>query len=94
MKSLIQQVSNHERPPSKALYLSGNFGSGRRTIAKHFYNSYYPQVGQVFPVISIESFAGLENSTGQYSRLSVQPRQQQNSCAKSNGSTLHPRKSE
>ena len=60
MKSLIQQVSNHERPPSKALYLSGNFGSGRRTIAKHFYNSYYPQVGQVFPVISIESFAGLE----------------------------------
>ena len=60
MKELGQKITDHARPPSKALYFSGNFGSGRRTIARSIYRNYFPQVAQVFPVISIEPFAGLD----------------------------------
>ena len=57
---LGRQINDHKRPPSKALFISGNFGSGRRTIAQNFYRNYFPSVGQIFPVISVELFAGLE----------------------------------
>ena len=58
---LDKQVIDHERPASKALYLSGHFGSGRRTIAQNFYKSYFPQVNQVFPTINIDEFTGWKN---------------------------------
>jgi Flp pilus assembly protein TadD len=57
---LERQISDHRRPPSRALYISGNFGSGRRTIAQKFYEHQFPNVGRSFPTISLDSFAGLE----------------------------------
>lgn len=57
---LGRQVTDHKRPPSKVLFLSGNFGAGRRTIAQKFYEDHYPKVGSIFPVINIEPFSGLE----------------------------------
>jgi len=57
---LERQISDHKRPPSKALYISGNFGSGRRTIAQKFYEHQFPSVGRSFPTISLDPFAGLE----------------------------------
>jgi len=39
---LERQVTDYRRPPSKALFLSGNFGAGRRTIAQKFYEDQYP----------------------------------------------------
>ena len=60
LKGLGQQITDHSRPPSKALYLSGTFGSGRRTIARKTYRDYFPHVGQVFPVIGVPPFTGLD----------------------------------
>ena len=60
LKGLGQQITDHSRPPSKALYLSGIFGSGRRTIARKVYRDYFPHVGQVFPVIGVPPFTGLD----------------------------------
>ena len=57
---LERQVTDHKRPPSKVLYISGNFGAGRRTIAQKFYENHYPQVGRIFPIINIEQFSGLD----------------------------------
>jgi hypothetical protein len=45
---LERQISDHKRPPSKALYISGNFGAGRRTIAQKFYEHQFPSVGRSF----------------------------------------------
>ena len=59
LKGLGQQITDHSRPPSKALYLSGTFGSGRRTIARKIYRDYFPHVGQVVPVIGVPPFTGL-----------------------------------
>ena len=63
LKEIGQKITDHSRPPSKALYLSGIFGSGRRTIAKKVYRDYFPHVGQVFPVIGVRPFAGLDELT-------------------------------
>ncbi|MDD9996339.1 MAG: TIR domain-containing protein, partial [Rhodospirillaceae bacterium] len=60
LKELGQQITDHSRPASKALYVSGNFGSGRRTIARKIYRDYFPHVGQVLPTIFIDPFAGLD----------------------------------
>jgi len=57
---LGRQINDHRRPPSKAIYISGNVGSGRRTIAEHFFRQYFPQVGSVLPTIDVEQFSGLE----------------------------------
>ncbi len=57
---LERQVTDHNRPPSKALFISGNIGAGRRTIAQKFYENHYPQVGRMFPIIAIEQFSGLD----------------------------------
>ncbi len=54
------QVTDHSRPTSKALFISGNFGAGRRTIAQKFYENYFPKVGRSFPTVNIDQFAGLE----------------------------------
>ncbi|MYD98227.1 MAG: hypothetical protein F4X98_12710 [Gammaproteobacteria bacterium] len=60
LKELGHQITDHSRPPSKALYLSGNYGAGRRTIARKIYRDYFPHVTQVFPVLRIGPFAGLD----------------------------------
>jgi tetratricopeptide (TPR) repeat protein len=57
---LERQISDHKRPPSRAIYISGNFGAGRRTIAQKFYEHQFPNVGRSFPMISLDPFAGLE----------------------------------
>jgi tetratricopeptide (TPR) repeat protein len=57
---LERQISDLKRPPSRALYISGNFGAGRRTIAQKFYEHQFPNVGRSFPTISLDPFAGLE----------------------------------
>ena len=60
IRNLGRQVNDHTRSFCKALYISGNFGSGRRTLARNFYNQYFPQVNRIFPTIHLEEFDGLE----------------------------------
>lgn len=60
LKALDGQVSDHHRPNIKSLYLSGNAGTGRRSIAGKFYENYFPHVGRIFPQINISSFDGPE----------------------------------
>ncbi|MBA4097646.1 MAG: hypothetical protein C0484_12880 [Rhodospirillum sp.] len=57
---LERQVTDHSKPTTRAIFISGNFGSGRRTLARKFYANQYPRVGQIFPTVDVESFAGLE----------------------------------
>jgi tetratricopeptide (TPR) repeat protein len=57
---LEKQVTDHRRPPSRSIFISGNYGSGRRTVAQKFYERRFPQVGRSFPVIQLDAFAGLE----------------------------------
>ena len=60
LKLLGGQITDHSRPPQKALYLSGNYGSGRRTIARKVLRDYFPHVNHVIPLVRIEPFAGLD----------------------------------
>lgn len=60
ISALGDQVTSHRKPASKALFVSGHFGSGRRTITRQFYRNYFPQVVSAFPTIKVEPFAGLE----------------------------------
>ena len=60
IRQLGRQVNDHTKPICKALYISGNFGSGRRTLTRNFYKQYFPQVNQVFPAIDLGEFSGLE----------------------------------
>jgi Flp pilus assembly protein TadD len=57
---LETQVTNHACPESKAIYVSGNAGSGRRTIARKFYETQFPNVNKIFPAINIDDFSGLD----------------------------------
>lgn len=43
----------------KAIYISGNIGSGRRTIARKFYENHFPKVGKIFPNVEVSEFSGL-----------------------------------
>ncbi|MEZ5982398.1 MAG: tetratricopeptide repeat protein [Parvularculaceae bacterium] len=60
MLELEQQATDYRRPNTKAIFISGNFGAGRRTLAQKFYERRYPQVGRNFPTINVDAFAGLE----------------------------------
>ena len=60
LKELGGQITDYSRPPPKALYLSGNYGSGRRTIGRKVYGDYFPSVNPVFPVLRVGHFAGPE----------------------------------
>lgn len=60
LKELEAQVFAPDRPAQKALYVSGNFGSGRRSLVRKFFQNQYPQVGIAFPTISVEEFDGLD----------------------------------
>ncbi|WP_219761417.1 TIR domain-containing protein [Neoroseomonas alba] len=60
LKALDNQVSDHGRPPIKGIYLSGNAGAGRRSLAAKFYENHFPHVGRVFPQVSISQYDGPE----------------------------------
>ncbi len=60
MVELEKQITDHKRPLSKALFISGNFGAGRRTIAQKFYENHYPNVGRIIPTVNIEQFSGMD----------------------------------
>jgi tetratricopeptide (TPR) repeat protein len=57
---LERQVFDPQRPSTKALFASGNFGSGRRTLIQKFYQNNFPHVGRIFPSLNIGNFSGLE----------------------------------
>ena len=61
LKILEKQANDLERPRIKALYISGNSGSGRRTVAKKFFQNQFPQVGVVPPRIELDSFKGYDD---------------------------------
>lgn len=58
IKILTGIFSDHKRPNLKALYLSGNSGTGRKALVEKFYESYFPHVGRIFPKINISSYDG------------------------------------
>ena len=60
LKELETQVIDPDRPAQRALYVSGNFGTGRRTLVRKFYQNQYPQVGRAFPIVRVEEFDGLD----------------------------------
>lgn len=60
LKDLEDQVSDHQRPMIKSLYLSGNAGTGRRSLASKFYENHFPHVGRIFPKIDISPYDGPE----------------------------------
>ena len=60
LKELETQVIDPDRPAQRALYVSGNFGTGRRTLVRKFYQNQYPQVGRAFPAVRVEEFDGLD----------------------------------
>ena len=60
MRELEAQVTDPNRPNTKVLFISGNFGSGRRTLIQKFYENQFPHVGRIFTTVRIDDFAGLE----------------------------------
>lgn len=58
LAELERRASDYSSPPVKAFYFSGNSGTGRRSLAKKFFGSYYPQVGHVFPEIKVGPYDG------------------------------------
>ena len=60
LAELERQVIDPERPSTKALYVSGNFGTGRRTLVRKFYQNQFPHVGSLLPKIDIGEYFGLE----------------------------------
>jgi hypothetical protein len=44
----------------KAIYISGNSGIGRRTLARRLYKDRYPHITSVFPEIQIDSLDGYD----------------------------------
>ncbi|MUH02534.1 TIR domain-containing protein [Bombella sp. ESL0387] len=61
LKCLEKQANSLEKPRIRALYISGNSGSGRRTVAKKFFQNQYPEVGPVPPSIDLDSFDGYDD---------------------------------
>ena len=60
MRELESQVTDPGKPNIKALFISGNFGSGRRAFIQKFYGNQFPHVGRIFPTVKISDFVGLE----------------------------------
>lgn len=58
LRSLDEQISDHKRPNVKCLYLSGNAGTGRRSVALKAYENHFPHVGRVHPTITISEYDG------------------------------------
>lgn len=59
LKELEDQISDHNRPPAKGIFISGNFGSGRRSLARSFYQSHYPRSGRVIPSVKVDAFSSI-----------------------------------
>lgn len=53
------QISDYNRPAAKALFISGNYGSGRKSLARSFYQTQFPRSGKMIPEIKIDSFSGI-----------------------------------
>ncbi|MGR9374927.1 toll/interleukin-1 receptor domain-containing protein [Rhizobium leguminosarum] len=56
---LEEQISDNSRPVAKSIFISGNHGSGRKSLARNFYQSHYPRTGRVIPEIRIDAFSGI-----------------------------------
>lgn len=61
LRTLEKQANDLDAPRVKALFVSGNPGSGRRTTAKKFYANQHPEVGQLPPQIELDSFEGYDD---------------------------------
>lgn len=53
-------ATDRKRPNAKAVFISGNFGVGRRALAAEFYARKFRHVGKLFPTIQLDPFAGSE----------------------------------
>ncbi|HKM63776.1 MAG TPA: hypothetical protein VJY39_14920 [Acidisphaera sp.] len=60
LEGLERQLTDYRRPPVRAIHISGNFGSGRRTLGQKVFEQQYPRVGRIFIEISVDDTAGLE----------------------------------
>lgn len=59
LQELENQIADYDRPAAKGIFISGNYGSGRRSLARNFYQSQYPRSGRVIPGIKIDAFSGI-----------------------------------
>lgn len=57
---LQDQLFDHARPPARALFISGNQGSGRHALCRKIYTDQYHHVVQPFPEIEIGQYDGLD----------------------------------
>ena len=60
LSELDNQISDLNKPNIKGLYISGNVGTGRRTLAAKLYENHFPHVGRIFPEIGISQYDGPE----------------------------------
>lgn len=60
LKDLDDQASDYRRPNIKGVYISGNPGTGRRSLAAKFYENNFPHVGRIFPEIGVSQYDGAE----------------------------------
>ncbi|MFB7147131.1 TIR domain-containing protein [Agrobacterium deltaense] len=60
MKDLENQILDFSKPRTKALFLSGNEGVGRKTTAQQFYARHFPHVVKSYAEFDIEAYAGFD----------------------------------
>ncbi len=60
MNDLKELLIQPGAPPVKGIYISGNAGIGRRTLALRLYKDRYPAVNAVFPEIQIDILDGYD----------------------------------
>lgn len=58
LQDLERQFSDPQRPPSKFLFVSGNPGTGRRTLSQNFFERYFRHVRKIFLEIPVSEFDG------------------------------------
>jgi hypothetical protein len=61
LRTLERQANDLNSPRLKALYISGNPGAGRRTLARKFYQNQHPEVSPISPKIELDDFEGYED---------------------------------
>lgn len=59
IQDLELQYGDFNRPIPKAFFISGNYGAGRRTLIKKFYQNQYSHVNQNIQEIIIDNFGGM-----------------------------------
>jgi len=60
LAEITEKLISPESPKTKAIFISGMPGIGRRTFARHLYEDVFPQVSRVFPSVYIDPIDGLE----------------------------------